>query len=499
MSLYFDKDHALRLLTACKNDDVATLAAMINEDPALLLFESEPKERNLLLLATRAGSRDVVRWLLRHHCTLGSRSLYPPSLAGAHPLPLPQLGLDSHDREGKCALTLACGFVGCPRLVRMLLDAGADASEADGRGLTPLATAAWQGQAAAVEALLEWHRGTGRRELGDEGGEGVGPGRESGATSWSRLERGLGEGGEPEGLARRQRRTLIGEGSFSRPQPARLFPSRPPSPALLLAQTDARGRSPLYLAAAYGHVAVVSLLLAAGADPRVPSRDGKTASDKAEARGEKNVLALLRRFEEEPARVRALCWARWRAGGKAGGRDGGGRGGRARSKGSEAACLLGWRRGWWRGWWERVRREGWRREEEDEEDEEAERDEDEEALGSVYGAVSQYSRWRLGLEGCDEKVREGQCGQGRGVGREGGRDAVGEGGRAGEGGGEGGGEMGEKGEEMVLERCCRVARMAVEALPDDLFGELVGYLRMPWDGEGGKTRGVRVEGRWGEE
>ncbi|EWM24797.1 hypothetical protein Naga_100354g4 [Nannochloropsis gaditana] len=40
MSLYFDKDHALRLLTACKNDDVATLAAMINEDPALLLFET---------------------------------------------------------------------------------------------------------------------------------------------------------------------------------------------------------------------------------------------------------------------------------------------------------------------------------------------------------------------------------------------------------------------------------------------------------------------------
>lgn len=82
------KDHTACLLQATKTNDLEAVADILSDQPSLLLYESFPKERNLLLLAARAGSIDVVRWLLFHH---GKDTLL----------------IDSQDRYGSlCALSV---------------------------------------------------------------------------------------------------------------------------------------------------------------------------------------------------------------------------------------------------------------------------------------------------------------------------------------------------------------------------------------------------------
>jgi len=216
-----------------------------------------------------------------------------------------------------------------------------------------LLTAAWQGQGAAVEALLEWHR---KMELEEEGGGGGGGGGRRGGGRqelWLSSSSSSSVAPRHDHVQRRRRESTSSCSSF-------FFPS----PSLLLSKTDARGRSAPYLSAAYGHNAVVSLLLAAGADPRSRSREGKTAMDKAVARGEKEVVGLLKRYEEEPGRVRVFCGVRGREGVVVG------VGGKGEEKKVKEVVVVGkeegegrvygggWRRGWLRGWRQAALMEG---------------------------------------------------------------------------------------------------------------------------------------------
>ena len=57
---------------------------------------------------------------------------------------------------------------------------------------------------------------------------------------------------------------------------------------------DERGFTPLHGAASYGHVAVVRVLLAQGADTNVKARDGQTPLDAASREGHQAIVALLR-------------------------------------------------------------------------------------------------------------------------------------------------------------------------------------------------------------
>jgi ankyrin repeat protein len=56
---------------------------------------------------------------------------------------------------------------------------------------------------------------------------------------------------------------------------------------------DAQGYTPLHLAASRGDVAVVELLIACGADPGVPTQDGRLACDMAREHDHPDLAAML--------------------------------------------------------------------------------------------------------------------------------------------------------------------------------------------------------------
>lgn len=403
----------------------------------------------------------------------------------------------------------------------LLLAYGADATQADARGLTPLLTAAWQGQRAAVEALLEWHRKK-KEEVEQRGVRG-------------------------ETIEARLNQQMLSSFPYSAPHEGHLvethgqkrgressFPSLPPL-SLLLSQTDGRGRSALYLSAAYGHNAVVSLLLAMGADPRVRSKEGKTARDKAEARGEKEVAGLLKQYEEEPGRIRMLCGMRAREGRR---REIDGDVGvkntvvenqqlqqhhdhleeveeeeEAEEKKEEEEkedmngvgeaestfdCRRRRRREWWRGWRQVVGAErgvqDGKEEEEDEDgevdNEEREDEEEDEEDGNVYGAVSQPWSWRVWRR---RGVKVGEE-EGRKEGQRESPEQYSECKRVGKVINQGS-KKGEVENLLIMEKVNEVARLVVATLPDDLFVELAGFMKLPWDkDEEDLGRGQRTEG-----
>ena len=384
-----------------------------------------------------------------------------------------------------------------------------------------------------MEALLEWHRKK-KEEMEERGG--------GGERSGVRLrQQGLSSFHYPAGREGHLVGQKTGRGSASSP----FFPS----PSLLLSQTDARGRSALYLSAAYGHHAVVSLLLTMGADPRARSKEGKTARDKAEARGEKEVVGLLKQYEDEPGRIRVLCGMRTREGKRKDvavdvGVENVGLENQLQQQqqhqqqeeeeekeedekkeekeeeeeekekekkkekrmgvGEGEEGILSRRR------LQRERCRGWRQvtgveggvqdgkeEEEDEDgdadDEKREEEDEEEEEGNVYGAISRPWSWRVWRRRMVKVgVEEGWREEGQGESAE----QYSESGRVG-GINEGLKKYEKEGEEdnrKAMKKVGEVAHLVVATLPDDLFVELAGFMRLPWDEDEGEE-GWRVEDR----
>ena len=61
---------------------------------------------------------------------------------------------------------------------------------------------------------------------------------------------------------------------------------------------DGRGRTALHWAAVKGNVAIIGLLLDAGASPNTRDKDGKTPLDHAAGKGHQQALELLRNITQ---------------------------------------------------------------------------------------------------------------------------------------------------------------------------------------------------------
>jgi uncharacterized protein len=191
------------------------------------------------------------------------------TLAGATPLMLaveanrPRMVAMLLDRgadpnaPGRSAVSplAAAAFTGNERVVDLLLGRGADPSAEDSTGKTAIAYAAARGFTRIVERLL---------------GAGVDVHRRYG-NALTVLMWAAGHANDvPEADGLRTVELLLGRGAR-------------------LDDADNRGRTALMIAAELGHGAIVTLLLACGADPGHRDGDGKTAFDIANA----SVRALL--------------------------------------------------------------------------------------------------------------------------------------------------------------------------------------------------------------
>lgn len=166
---------------------------------------------------------------------------------------LVRLGADVHARDGTSGTTVlvAAAPIADAKLVRLILDRGADADAPDDDGTTPLMAAAAVGNLPAVRELI---------------------GAKANVNAAKRL------------------------------RPIELIDAENRSSPFLADKTLRRIRAkrkdplttPLMLAAANGHAAVAEALLAAGANPDARDASDRTAADYADANGHATVLRVLR-------------------------------------------------------------------------------------------------------------------------------------------------------------------------------------------------------------
>ncbi len=124
--------------------------------------------------------------------------------------------------------------------MKKLLDAGLDPNARDAAGYTPLISAARAGNVAMIRLLVS---------------RGADPSlRDAAVNSWTPLLHAVHKG-QPGSIA-----ALLDAGADAN-------------------GTDSYGTTPLMMAAGYGDTGIIRILLARGANPRLPMRDGVTAID----------------------------------------------------------------------------------------------------------------------------------------------------------------------------------------------------------------------------
>jgi ankyrin repeat protein len=184
-------------------------------------------------------------------------------------------GLEFRDESGSTALVNACGG-GHDAVAEALLNAGADAAATTRVGATGLIKASERGRVACVELLLKWKQpGESTDSSGGSGGGGGG-----------------GSGGSGVAAVDVNAQTTNGNAALHM---ASLGGHLTVVEVLLAhgAEVDIRGSggaTGLMLASGRGHVAVVEALLRAGANRKLKSAKGQTA------------LALAKQFNQHDAR-----------------------------------------------------------------------------------------------------------------------------------------------------------------------------------------------------
>ncbi len=206
-----------------------------------------------LLRAARMGETEMVELLLARGADLAHRNL-----------------------EGSTALLRAVEM-NRRQTVRRLLAAGADAGAANAKGIAPVIVAAYNGNEALVRMLLDAGADPGVRDASGKGAITYAAGRGYRRIVAMLLDAGV----EPDERYAHDLTALMWAAGHSNDVPVA---EGLETLALLLERgarldlVDDRGRSALMIAAERGHAEIATALVAAGADPGLRDRQGKTAA-----------------------------------------------------------------------------------------------------------------------------------------------------------------------------------------------------------------------------
>jgi ankyrin repeat protein len=187
---------------------------------------------------------------------------------------------DEKNYEGSTALLLAAK-AGASRAVAALLEAGANPDLADGANRTPLMHAAFQGHEEAVRLLLA--KGADANVVASSDFTALDYALKTGQLACAKL---LQEKGAKMGDIASVMSFICNDGNV---EACRIALANRPK----LDVPDGNGMTPLMYAAMRGNDALVSLLLEAGADPKVANGAGKTAASMAAAGGHEAIAKRL--------------------------------------------------------------------------------------------------------------------------------------------------------------------------------------------------------------
>ncbi|XP_046383299.1 ankyrin repeat domain-containing protein 50 isoform X1 [Ischnura elegans] len=320
---------ALSVAALCvpANEGYAKVVSILLERGAAVDHEDR-EGMTALLVAAFEGHRDVCELLLEYEADVdhsdgaGRTPLWAAASMG-HTAVVELLlfwgcGVDGIDAEGRTVLGVAAAQ-GCSDVVRRLLDRGLDETHRDNAGWTPLHYAAFEGHRDAAEALID----AGAR-LDDTDNEGKAPLALAAQEGHLHVVRLLLDRGAPVDARAHDGKTALRAAALEgRREVMRLLLShgadadcrdadgrstlyalalegRTGAGRVLLSEgaadvetRDREGRTPLHVAAWQGHVAMVELLLAAGAKVNAEDHEARTALHGASWQGHASVVRLL--------------------------------------------------------------------------------------------------------------------------------------------------------------------------------------------------------------
>jgi uncharacterized protein len=273
------------LSLACANGDAAAVLALLEAraNPNLAL----PTGETPLMTAARTGSAAAVSALVDHGADVNARegqqqqSALMWAAAAGHPAAVRVLlerRADPRARSTRDDMPL--GFAaraGNVESAKLLLDAGADVNEAVSGGLTPLIVATVRGHVALATFLLErgadpnrqgpgysalhWAAGVWETEL--TGPRGIATGRDD---EWRALD------GDIEGKVDLVK-ALLAHGA----DPNAAIAKPPPRVGFTLGFLNLVGATPFVVAASSGDAALMRVLIEAGANTQLTTKEGTTA------------------------------------------------------------------------------------------------------------------------------------------------------------------------------------------------------------------------------
>jgi serine/threonine-protein phosphatase 6 regulatory ankyrin repeat subunit B len=271
------------------------------------LEEADYEGRTVLCWAAQKGREEMVTFLMSQGAEADITNQYgeTPFMLGAvggHLGVVKMLlhhmggqGLDQTDYEGRTALCCAA-IIGHAEMVAFLLSQGGQVDIRDHGGWTPLMAAAWSGQLVVVKMLLQHMGGQGLNETDNEGKTALCHAAWEGHEECSSLFKEmvaflLSQGAKVDITDKDGGTPLRVAAFFGHVGVVKMLLQHVGGQGL--SETDNEGRTTLYYAALRGHEEIVRALLIAGADPIITDRKGRTPLAIAQEEGRQGCVEVF--------------------------------------------------------------------------------------------------------------------------------------------------------------------------------------------------------------
>lgn len=148
----------------------ADIVRKLLEIPEVDTNAQDEQNETALHLAVKNGHQSTIEWLLAYFANVNAKDkkgFTPLHLAAGRRGPTivklilggKDIEVDARANNGRTPLMQACNraaFPDCEKIVKLLLEKGADASASDHNGETPLFLSAWAGNWANLQYLISW-------------------------------------------------------------------------------------------------------------------------------------------------------------------------------------------------------------------------------------------------------------------------------------------------------------------------------------------------------